>query len=375
MILLIAIRNLIRNIRNTILILILIMFIITLFFIGNSVLTGSEKRLMESYTGSFTGDVVIKARSETSISLFGSNTPAIGEFISIPVLEHYDEIISILEQDKRVELLSSQVSGIAVLDIYGRRYNVPLFGIDAGSYFPLFNEIEIVEGSMLIPGQRGAMISKNRALRIEEETGKKPVPGTPLLFSTLGRSGFKIRELLLAAIYTYSKSTPVMDEIILTDPQTLRALNSIMLASDSDYIPPEEVTDLISDDLNLLFDIESSSEKIVDHGNVSLLEELTIQFSPANIDSSDNKSTDWKGGSWNFILIKLKEGVSSRAFIKDLNILLPSCSAEAVDWRQAAGKSALLVLLLMTAFNGGLFLVGIAGIIAVANILLISVFR
>ena len=375
MILLMAIRNLIRNLRNTIIILILIMIIIALFFIGNSVITGSGRRLKDSYTGSFTGDVVIKALSETSISLFGSNTPAIGEFVSIPVLEHYDEIISILEQDERVELLSSQVSGIAVLDIYGRRYNVPLFGIDAVSYFPLFNEIEILEGSMLVPGQRGAMISKNRALQIEEETGKKPVPGTPLLFSTLGKSGFKIRELILAGIYSYENSTPVMDEIILTDPQTLRDLNSIMLASDSDFISSEATTDLLGDNIDLLFEIGNSSEQNVDHGNISLLDELTKQFSPEEIDSSDKIDSDWKGGSWNFILLKLKKGVSSKDLIKDLNIRFSSYSAEAGDWRQAAGKSALLVMLLMNAFNGGVFLVGIVGIIAVTNILLISVFR
>jgi len=375
LILQLAMRNLVRNLRNSIIILILIMVIITLFFIGNSVILGSERKLRESYTGSFTGDIVIKALSETSISLFGSNTPAIGEFISIPVLEHYNEIILILEQDERIELLSSQVSGIAVLDIYGRRYNVPLFGIDADSYFPLFNEIEIEEGSMLVPGQRGAMISKNRALQIEKETGRKPVPGTPLLFSTLGQSGFKIRELILSGIYTYKNSTPVMDEIILTDPQTLRALNSIMLASDSDFDPSEETTDLLGDNIDFLFEKETSFDQNVEQGNISLLDELTKQFSTEEIDSSDKIDSHWKGGSWNFILLKLKKGVSAKGLIKDLNIQFSSYSAEAGDWRQAAGKSALLVMLLLNAFNGGVFLVGIVGIIAVTNILLISVFR
>ena len=140
---------------------------------------------------------------------------------------------------------------------------------------------------MLVPGQRGAMISKNRALQIEEETGRKPVPGTPLLFSTLGSAGFKIRELVLTGICTYKNSTPVMDEIILTDPQTLRALNSIMLASDSDFTPSEATTDLLGDNIDLLFEKENSFDQNAEHGNISLLDELTKQFSTEEIDSSD----------------------------------------------------------------------------------------
>ncbi len=375
MILIMALRNLVRNLRNTIIILTLIMLIIAVFFMGNSVITESGRRLMNSYTESFTGDIVIKARSQSSISLFGPNTPAIGEFIPIPVIEQYNEILSLMEQDRRVEALSSQVSGAAVMDINGRRYNVPLFGVDARTYFQLFNDIEVREGQILIPGQRGAMISAGRALLIERETGKKPVIGTPLLFSTMGHSGFKIRELPLVCIYSYKNSTPVMDEIILTDPQTLRALNSIMLASDSDYTPPKEATDLLTGNLDSLFGIEKSTDEIIENGSFSLLDDLTRQFSLDDIETSDEKNPDWNGGSWNFILLKIKEGVSSKALIKDLNIRLAPYSAEAVDWRQAAGKSALLVLLLKAAFNGGLILVGVAGIIAVTNILLISIFR
>jgi putative ABC transport system permease protein len=49
--------------------------------------------------------------------------------------------------------------------------------------------------------------------------------------------------------------------------------------------------------------------------------------------------------------------------------------AVAVDWRIAAGNSAILLFLIQALFNGGIFLMSTAGIIAAVNILLISVFK
>jgi ABC-type antimicrobial peptide transport system permease subunit len=48
---------------------------------------------------------------------------------------------------------------------------------------------------------------------------------------------------------------------------------------------------------------------------------------------------------------------------------------QAVNWRTAAGTSAILLIIMQSLFNAGVMLVSIAGIIVVINILLISVFR
>jgi len=47
----------------------------------------------------------------------------------------------------------------------------------------------------------------------------------------------------------------------------------------------------------------------------------------------------------------------------------------AVNWRVAAGVSAIMMLLVQALYNAGIFLVSIAGVITVINILLIAVFR
>jgi putative ABC transport system permease protein len=73
--------------------------------------------------------------------------------------------------------------------------------------------------------------------------------------------------------------------------------------------------------------------------------------------------------------MQLKKGISINSFIKSLNQKLNTYGITAVDWRIAAGNSASMVLLTQALFNTGIFLVSIVGVIAIINILFISIFR
>jgi putative ABC transport system permease protein len=81
------------------------------------------------------------------------------------------------------------------------------------------------------------------------------------------------------------------------------------------------------------------------------------------------------GGDWNFIILRLEKGVSPGSFISALNKKLKAYGVTAVSWRIAAGTSAILLLLIQSLFNAGVFLVSVAGVIAAINILLVAVFR
>jgi ABC-type lipoprotein release transport system permease subunit len=83
------------------------------------------------------------------------------------------------------------------------------------------------------------------------------------------------------------------------------------------------------------------------------------------------------GGGWNFIILRVKKGLfsSTASFINDLNEKLSSYGVVAVNWQIAAGESAVMLVILQTLFNSGISLVSVVGVIAVINILLISVFK
>jgi len=363
-----ALRNLVRNIKNSLIILILLMVIILLFFLGNSILVETDSGLRKSYVDNYTADLVIKVKSDISFSLFGANTPAVGEYFPIPVLKNINQIKEILELSPSVKSFTSQVSGVALMDISGKRYKVPLFGVDGSDYIEFFKGIEIVAGDVFDIGTEGLMMTESRVERIALETGNKPRIGDPVLLTMAGNNGFKIREVPLVGIYRYESSSAGLDDLLLIDVQTLRALNSISLASSDEVSDSEDLFSSGSiDDLFGSDDVEAEQDDSFSVDSVLDLLSSTSDFADEPL----------AGGGWNFLLLRLKEGVSDKRILNELNrrFYEADLNVEAINWRDAAGLSALMVLLLQVMYNGGFLLVVFAGIIAIVNILIISIYE
>jgi ABC-type lipoprotein release transport system permease subunit len=369
-------RNIIKNKKNSITILLLIAFITFLFFIGNSVLNQADIGMKQAYVETLTADVMLQKTGDVTMNLFGANTPVIDSFFTIPSLPAYDAVLTIVSAEPGIAGITSQVSSTAYLDLLGVREAVLLCGADADSYFPLFPGIILEEGRLLKSGEYGAMITAERADRLEEKTGARPSVGMPLLFTSGSGAGFKIREVPLVGIYRYQNSGQYMEEIIIIDPQTARVLSEIQVAS-SDVEVSADAVNLLEIDLDNLFDapiLESSEAR---SGGISENAVFSVDTVQSFLSESREKAVEIEtvvGGDWNFILLKVKKGVSPAAVISSLNKKLKTYEVHAVDWRIAAGTSAILLLIVQSLFNTGVTLVSIAGIIVVINILLISVF-
>lgn len=366
MIWLLALRNIIRNKRNSIVIILLIAVITMVFFIGNSILFQSSRGLKQSYIENLTGDIVIEKSSEISMNLFGANTPVIDDLFTIPSLPLYDVVKDIVLKTPGVAAVTSQVSGQAVLDLHGMREGVLLCGLDGDSYFKLFPGIHLQEGRFLKSGEPGAMMTDAMAARVEKSQGRKPAIGDPVLLTAAGSAGVKIREVPLVGIYAYTNPGQFMDRILLVDAQNARILSSIQLASSNVEVSSDALS-LLGEDLDDLFGGEES-ERVPEEG--SFTEDFLKEYL-----STKQEETELDGGDWNFIILRLQDNVPAAKVIRDLNKNLEGYGVTAVGWRTAAGNSAILALLLQTLFNAGIVLVSIAGILAIVNILLIAVFR
>ncbi|MDR0464352.1 MAG: ABC transporter permease [Treponema sp.] len=372
MIFLLALRNIARNRKNSAIVALLIAVIVFIFFTGNSIIQRSNLSLHEAFIKSLTGDVMIQKKADVSMNLFGANTPVIDEFFVIPVFPAYEAVMDIVRAESGIAEITSQVSGKAYLDVYGVRSPALLCGVDSRTYFSMFPGIFLNEGRTLRAGEYGAMITLDRAQKIEKETGIYPRIGDPLLFTSGGNLGFKIREVPLTGIFNYQNPGLFMNEIVIIDPQTVRVLNSIQVASlqEISHDNPRQTASLFSFDIDDIFNMETSISLPADE------EDFSVDFlmgwlaeSPAGNDANQ------AGGDWNFIIINLNDNVSSNAFIKSLNKKIDLYGVTAVDWRTAVGSSAILLLLIQVLFNAGMFLVCVTGVITVINILLISVFR
>jgi putative ABC transport system permease protein len=246
-----------------------------------------------------------------------------------------------------------------------------LCGVEAASYFVLFPGIVVEEGRLLRAGEYGAMITRERAERIEKQSGQRPAIGTPMLLTTAGRLGFKIREVPLVGIFSYRNPGQLMNEIVMTDPQTVRILNSIQVAGAADVAVGEEALNLLGVEMDTLFEEAALVSANETEDRLFSVEALQSYLRESAVEDSGPET----GGDWNFIILRLKTEVSPLAFIASLNTKLEAYGLVAVNWRVAAGVSAILLIMIQTLFNVGVFLVSVAGIITVINILLIAVFR
>jgi len=365
-----AFLNVVRNSKNSLIIILLIAAIIFIFFAGNSVIERSNISMHNSFINSLTGDVVIQKKGDISMNLFGANTPVIDEFFVIPSLPLYDEIIKIAGGESGIKGITSQVSGKAFLDMQNVRDSVLLCGVDADTYFSMFPGFILREGKFLRNGETGAMISLERAQRIQRHSGVYPQIGSPMLLTSGGNFGFKIREVPLVGIFSYQNPGLFMNEIVIIDPQTVRVLNSIQAAVSQEINIGSDAVMLLDSDIDDIFNFDTQSRTVFDEGFSA--DYLHTWFADNRIDDNAGELT---GGDWNFIIISLEKSQNANAFISNINRMIEPLGAVAVDWRTSAGISPILLLLVQVLFNAGMFLVCIAGILTVINVLLISVFR
>ncbi len=363
MIFLLALRNLFRNKRNTLLLVLLVAFITMIFFIGNSFLSQSDRGLRKTYADNLTADLMIQRTQDISMNLFGANTPVIDEFFVMPVLPAYQEIRDALEFPG-VSGVASIVSGKAAMDFGGVRQGAALLGVESPDYFSLFPGLELLDGEILEQSIPGVMLSQ----KMIESLDHAVAIGDPVKLTMAYGTGFRIREVPLVGIFGYKNPGPYMEQIVLVDPQTLRSLSSVLSEAAEEVDVSDDALDLLDGSLDDLFgdgDFFSSNDE--DQFSISDLE--------ADLSSQTEKAVTVSGGDWNFILIRVEDGLRIPRLKKQLNNMLSSYGVTVVDWRTAAGNTAMSVLFIQFFFYGGIILISVAGIISIVNIMLISVFK
>ncbi len=366
MIFILAFRNLLRNKRSTLLLLMLISFITMVFFWGNSFLSQSDRGLRRTYADNLTADLMIQKTQDISMNLFGANTPVIDDFFVMPVLPAYNEIRTTLE-DQGLSQLSAVVSGKAAMDLAGVRQGVPLLGVETPSYFSIFPGIDLLEGELLLQDQPGVMLTRDMVDELREKKGREISVGDSVKFTMAYGTGFRIREVPLKGIFQYSNPGPYMEQIVLVDPQTLRSLSSVLSVAAEEVDIADDTMALLDGDLDNLF---TSGDFFGSDDSEFSISDLEEDLSAPAVSSSDIMA-----GDWNFILIRTETGRNVSRIKKDLNRLLEPYGVTVVDWRTAAGNAAMSVLFIQFFFYGGILLISIAGVISIVNIMLISVFR
>ncbi|MBP5463710.1 MAG: FtsX-like permease family protein, partial [Treponema sp.] len=369
--------------------LVIVLFIacsISLLCLSNAVFDGTDSGLERTFINSFTGDVVIRPRSNMSLSLFGDDTPIMGEFSSIPSLIPYRDVSEYVSAMDDVEAVLPQVSGYAAIKggDHSRSW-LNFFGVEAEDYVPRMNGIRVTAGGVYRKGEAGLMLSRGavNALKRSFDMTEDPAIGEKFQVLTSNGATINVRLVTLTGIYEYVVDNATMNKIALISPDVLRDLLDLSTITADEDINPNDM-DLLNGSFDSIEDLFADADDTV---GVEAAEQDFGRSADASGDDAGQAAAAFgtadgpavgpgKSDSmvWAYLVIKLKKAAKTRAVIRRLNQVFNQRDwpVQAANWRTAAGGTVAMVFFLRLVMNVGIILILLTGFIVVANTLMIS---
>ena len=356
-----AFKNILSR-RSSAVIILFMSFAAVLLVVSNAIFDSTEKGVQTSFTESFTGDFIIRPVSQATLSLFGDETPITGELTVIEKLLPYESIVELVSSHPAISDFIPQVSGVAMLENGKARKTMSLFGVQGDSYIDMMDGIRLIEGRAYGYNEKGMIVSDKVAAELGITLGKT------VQFTIADGTSFRIRAVPVTGIISYESPNVIFERFTLVNPDTVR---EIMDISDSysydDTSFAEDTVNLLDEDLN--FDDLFSSAGDVD----AIFEDISDSF--VSTEAAGGEFENVQNTAWNYLVCKVQDGADVNQIIKKLNKEFKSKEwpVEAVNWRHAAGSTALYLYWMRMIFNIGILIVMAAGFIVVNNTLVVSV--
>ena len=356
-----ALKNILSR-KSSVVIVLFMAFSAALLSVANAVFDSTEQGVESSFISSFTGDFIIRPVSDVPLSLFGDETPVTGELTEIERVIPYNEIMQELQMDSDIVATIPQVTGMGIMEHGGNHLVVSLFGVSAKEYVSAMTALHIKEGQPYSSGQKGMMISEKIAATINAKVGDT------VQFTVADGPSFRIRAATVTAIFTYETDNAIFERFVLVDPDVVRSIMDISDSVDTQIEIAEEKSDLLEEDLNFddLFVFADDVDAVIEE-ETFIEKETFLEI--------ETKGNPTESTAWNFIICRVKDNNNTKKIIRSLNRLFKTNDwpVEAVNWRHAAGSTALYLYWMRIIFNVGIIIVLVAGFIVVNNTLVINV--
>lgn len=360
MILKLALKNIISR-KSSIVIIMFIAFAISLLLLSNSVFDSTENGIQESFVNSFTGDIVIRPKSETPLSLLGDETPVTGSFTILSTISNYEELHTYLDSVEQIKSYNPQISGSVVLDFNDDTNEAILFGTNSEKYLEIMKAIKLLEGRTYFDDEKGAMLST----QIAEKIGAKV--GDELQFIIADGLNLKIRASTVTGIYQYPVENSVFDKIVLINSEVARDVFGINSMYDDDQVELNAVQEgLLSLDMDDMFGDFDESYFEENFTSESAGEEQAEEIQNTAKDTST---------TWNFVVCKLENPKDTGKVLRKLrkDFKKRGLNVEAVNWRTAAGSNAMYLYFLRLILDTGIIIILFAGFIVINNTLVVNI--
>jgi putative ABC transport system permease protein len=371
----IAFRNLKQHKSKTLIVGILIALGVLILIIGNSLLDTASVGIRKSFIENYTGDIMVRAKSDKPLSLIGYTVSTGNEKIrNVP---EYSRVYKYLTSLDEIVSLHSQVTGFANLNLDSDDIDMGaillLFGIEPESYMSTFPEnIEMVAGEFLKPGEAGILLMECTIDEIREELEIDLSVGDILTIEGGFGFGVKIREVPLRGVYRLKTANTTLDDLCLIDIQSLRSLSRMIVGTEAEIeLGKDETTLLSSSDPDSMF-----GEEMIFVDQESVVEESEENLNNILGDTSRRfVLTQPDSGAWHYTLIRLHDSDKTAETLVKINNYFQEegIDAEAVDWLEAAGIMGSFSNGIKVIFNVLVIIISIVSVIIIMNTLIISV--
>ncbi len=393
-----ALRNLIAHRAKSLIVGSIIALGVVVLLTGMSFIDTASLGLRRSFIDNFTGDVMISGKAEEgeSVSLFGAQS--VGGTATTPVIPRYEEVMAYLGSQPGVRRVTTQLTGANQINIEGNdSANVEslfyLFGIEPEGYRAMFDNLDLVQGRYLLPGEQGIMLSTGQVESLNKELKASIGAGDTLIVQDFGTA---IRAVTVRGIYNYKRGNAALDMICYVDVKTLRALEGVATARQDKETLPGSGADLgagtalgvgatLGVDASLM---ATEAELFSGTGNVveaspKAAPEATSRAAPAprlgsrgpENEALPQASPSPESEPWHFILLSLKDPAAAPRFIAETNRWLSSrgIEAAATGWEKAAGPFGTIPNMIRYLFLAAILVVSVVAVIIIMNTLVASV--
>jgi putative ABC transport system permease protein len=388
----IAMRNLFEHRSKSLILGSIIALAVLVLIVGNALMDTAALGLKKAYINNYTADVMVSGIAKADVSLFGAISFS-ADMEKTPVIPDYEKVRTHIEGLPSVDKVTSQVSSFALLkqgenDEQGVAF---MFGIEPTSYRPMFDAVEIIEGSYLEQGKAGLLLSKakranvERALYARQRRLQRPFEilfpglsegvrratslqvGDEIKVLGVGMGGFGgLRRIPLAGVYEYKFESMGVDNISYLDVTSARIISDLTFGNAEVSLSEEQKTIFAS----------SEEDLFADFGFMDLDEAAAATVAAtAEFEGHEEMAGKPDDGAWHAILIRLKDSSAAPAVIDQLNEWFQAEGIQAVagDWKKAAGFFAASIDGIRIVFNVAVIIVAFVAFIIMMNTLVISV--
>ncbi len=400
----IALRNLLEHTAKTLFIGLIIRVGVIVIVVGNAFLDRAELGIRKAFTENFTGDIYVYGEAPTPTSiLFGRMSASNME--ETPLLPDFNRLIEEIRERPEVTHATGLVTTLAMFNLEdtsvvgprdagqadtegseaetdtanadaapggisetGMLGGAVLMGIEPESYRAMFDNVTIIDGRYLAPGEEGLMLSRGMVERIEEHAGVSIGVGDTLILQGFGSSGFRSRKVAITALFESKGESEANEFLAFADVNTVRLLSGLTVGGAGEVEVPESAQTLLSAESE--DDIFGAEESVESGSSVGAVAEIVAETAgePRPVVTVDT-------GAWQYILIRLENPAAAPRTIASLNVefFRNGTAARAADWKGAAAPFAQSIDLVRAVLSIVILILAVVAIVVIMNTLVVSI--